>query len=155
MTGDTLTIRPYDPADRETVVALWYSVGLGHPPNHPESDLDLAHRSGRGAVFVGSLAGRLAGTAVVAHDGHRGWIYYVAVAPDYRRRGFGEALVRHGEVWLARQQVPKMLLLVRDTNHVVRAFYEKLGYVVEPCFCMGRWLDDQAPGLSGGGIGEG
>jgi ribosomal protein S18 acetylase RimI-like enzyme len=147
-------IRRYRPADRDAVLALWRAVGLDRPPNEPEVDLANIVGGDRATLFVAdapgeperlAAAGRCAATIVVAEDGHRGWIYYVAVAPELQGRGLGRAMVRHAEAHLAARGVPKMLLLIRNHNAAVQAFYERLGYAAEPCLTMGRWLAD-APG---------
>jgi hypothetical protein len=143
-------IRPYRPADRDRVLALWAAVGLDRPPNQPEVDLANIARGGGATLFVADLPEpaevACAATIVAADDGHRGWIYYVAVAPGLQGRGLGTAMVRHAEAHLAARGVPKMLLLIRNHNAAVRAFYERLGYAAEPCLTMGRWLGDPAAG---------
>jgi ribosomal protein S18 acetylase RimI-like enzyme len=76
---------------------------------------------------------------MVGHDGHRGWLYYLAVADDHRRRGVGRALVAAAEEWLA-EQVPKAHLMVRDDNAGAVAFYERLGYARQDTTVLGRRL---------------
>src|SRR5690606_4687176 len=74
------------------------------------------------------------------HDGHRGWLYYMAVDPEQRRRGIGTRLVRQAEEWLGRQDILKIELMVRETNRQVIHFYAALGYAVTPRAVMARWL---------------
>jgi len=134
------TIRTYRSRDREAVLALWREAGLDRPPNQPEVDLASITGGDRATLFVGELGGRVAATTVAAEDGHRGWIYYVAVRPSLQARGIGTRMVRHAEAHLAARGVPKMLLLIRHHNTAVQAFYQRLGYATEPCLTMGRWL---------------
>ena len=146
-----LTIRPYRPDDRAAVLALWGDAGLQGPPNQPDTDLGNITRGGDATLFVGEMRGAVAGggeaaarvvaTIVAAQDGHRGWIYYVAVQPSLQGRRIGTRMVRHAEAHLAARGVPKMLLLIRHPNTAVRSFYERLGYAAEPCLTMGRWLE--------------
>jgi ribosomal protein S18 acetylase RimI-like enzyme len=75
-------------------------------------------------------------------DGHRGWLYYVAVHPDHRGSGLGRAMVRHAERWLGRLGIAKVELMIRDDNDAVRGFYERLGFAVEPRIVMSRWLSE-------------
>jgi ribosomal protein S18 acetylase RimI-like enzyme len=138
--GANLIIRPCRPEDRAAVLALWRAAGLDRPPNQPEVDLANITGGDRGTLFVGELAGQVAATTVAAEDGHRGWIYYVAVRPSLQARGIGTRMVRHAEAYLAARGVPKMLLLIRHHNTAVQAFYQRLGYATEPCLTMGRWL---------------
>src|SRR4051812_7249962 len=76
--------------------------------------------------------GRIVGSVMAGHDGHRGWIYYVAVDPAERKTGLGKRLVAAAEAALLERGVRKAMLLIRDTNTAVRGFYERLGYEVEP-----------------------
>lgn len=79
---------------------------------------------------------------MVGHDGHRGWLYYLAVAPAHARQGFGRRVVLHAEEWLAAAGMPKAQLMVRADNAEVSGFYEKLGYDQIPRLVMERWLVD-------------
>lgn len=77
---------------------------------------------------------------MVGHDGHRGWVYYLAVAPELQGTGAGREMMSHVEKWLAERGVPKAMLMVRETNQKVVGFYESLGYKVEETIVMSRWL---------------
>ena len=77
-------------------------------------------------------------------DGHRGWLYYVAVDPHQRGGGHGRAIVAHAEDWLAEQGIGKVELMVRDENMPAQRFYEAIGYAVEPVAVMARWLTRKA-----------
>ena len=61
----------------------------------------------------------------VGHDGHRGWVYYVAVHPSRRGQGLGRELMAGAERWVAGRGIPKMQLMVRSTNTGTREFYEE------------------------------
>jgi ribosomal protein S18 acetylase RimI-like enzyme len=77
---------------------------------------------------------------MVGHDGHRGWLYYVASAPDHRGQGTGRTMVEAGEQWLRDRNVPKVQLMIRGTNATVVPFYERLGYEDAPRILMSKWL---------------
>ena len=77
---------------------------------------------------------------MVGHDGHRGWLWYVAVAPAYRNKGIGHSLVQASEQWLMQRDVPKVHLMVRETNAQAAKFYERLGYGPMPRINMQKWL---------------
>jgi GNAT superfamily N-acetyltransferase len=145
-------IRPFRDGDRSQVIALWRDCGLTIPANDPTRDIDFCRISGHGEVFVAELGGMVVGTVMAGHDGHRGWLYYVATSPDFRGRGLARTLVRHAEAWLANKGVAKIELMIRDTNTVVRSFYEKIGYELEPRLIMSRRLAppaDQRPSVDG------
>ena len=80
------------------------------------------------------------GTVMGGYDGHRGWVYSLAVVPEVRRRGVGTALMRHVERELAVRGCPKVNLQVLASNAATVAFYEKLGYSVEERVSMGKLL---------------
>jgi ribosomal protein S18 acetylase RimI-like enzyme len=67
--------------------------------------------------------GVIVGSIMIGHDGHRGWIYYVAAHPDYRKRGIGRQMTYAAEEWLRERGIVKVMLLVRDTNTQVVDFY--------------------------------
>ena len=112
----------------EAAVALWREAGLLRPWNDPRADIRLALAGPASTVLAGRIDGRLVATAMVGWDGHRGWIYYLAVADDFRRRGIGARMVKAAEDWLAARGAPKLNLLVRAENAAVLGFYESLGY---------------------------
>ncbi len=137
-------IRPYQDADEPAVTALWRAV---LPDNSPHNDPATAIRKKRAVerdlFFVADVEGTVAGTVMGGYDGHRGWVYAVAVRPEQRRRGIGTALVRRLEKALAARGCLKVNLQVRATNAAVVAFYERLGYAVEERVSMGKRLYEE------------
>ncbi|MET3974797.1 GNAT family N-acetyltransferase [Cellulosimicrobium sp. 4261] len=139
--------------DVEAVVALW---------RDPYRDLADARLGETSTVLVGRAtrdlpavatdgapgepgprevaAGELVATAMTGVDGHRGWLYYVAVDPRLQGRGAGRATVVAAEAWLAAQGARAVRLMVRATNDAVRGFYERLGYADQECVVLGRPL---------------
>jgi hypothetical protein len=91
-------------------------------------------------VLAGSDGAQLLATAMVGHDGHRGWVYYLAVRPDQRGRGHGRAMMRACETWLSARDVPKIDLMVRTENDGVLAFYNAIGYGRDEVFVMSKRL---------------
>jgi ribosomal protein S18 acetylase RimI-like enzyme len=79
-------------------------------------------------VLVIEIEERLVASVMVGHDGHRGWVYYVAVDPAYQRRGLGKQMMNDAERWLLSKGVWKLHLMVRRSNAPVQTFYEKLGF---------------------------
>lgn len=141
VTGETsLSIRAAAIAERAETVALWQRCGLTVSYNDPGQDFDLAQGKTGSDVLVGTCDGRIVAACMVGHDGHRGWLYYVGVDPDYRHRGFGEAIVRAGERWLSERGIPKIMLMVRETNTAVEGFYHAIGYETAPRIVLQKWL---------------
>jgi putative acetyltransferase len=143
----SLTIRPFAEADAEGVVALWTTV-FAYPAPHNAPATVIRHKLAlqRDLFFVAWLEGVLVGTVMGGYDGHRGWVYSLAVDPQARRRGIGTALMRHLEGELALRGCPKINLQVLASNAGTVEFYRKLGYSVEERISMGKLL---APPLTG------
>ncbi|SMF04915.1 Ribosomal protein S18 acetylase RimI [Tistlia consotensis] len=133
-------LRPYRDADFEACVELWRKCGITVSYNDPAEDVALWQRSTEAEILLAERGGAVVGTICVGHDGHRGWLYQVAVDPKLRHQGLGRKLVRAGEDWLIERGVPKVQLMIRPTNEGVRRFYESLGYELTPRLIMARWL---------------
>jgi ribosomal protein S18 acetylase RimI-like enzyme len=90
---------------------------------------------------VGEERGDVIATAMVGDDGHRGWVYYLAVRPHLQGRGHGHALMLACEAWLRERGCPKIQLMVRSSNERVVGFYEAIGYEHVEVLVLGRRLD--------------
>jgi len=134
-------IEPYTDAAYADVVALWDACGLNVRGNDPAQEIAAMRRSPHAQLFLGHLGERLVGSVMAGQDGHRGWIYLLAVAPDQQRLGFGRRLVRHAEAWLHAQGMWKVNLLIRAHNAAVRDFYVRIGYGSQQRLVMQRRLD--------------
>jgi ribosomal protein S18 acetylase RimI-like enzyme len=137
-----MEITPYEERDEPGVIALWGEVFPGEAA-HNEPARILRRRSAvqRELFLVARDGGSVVGTVLAGYDGHRGWIYRVAVRPSHQRRGVGTALLRRAEESLIALGCPKVNLQVRATNAAVVAFYRKLGYAVEERVSMGKRLE--------------
>jgi ribosomal protein S18 acetylase RimI-like enzyme len=136
-----LTIRRALPEDEPSVVELWRVCDLVVSYNDPTADFRFARAAACSDVLVGEdEAGQITGSVMVGHDGHRGWLYYVASAPHSRGSGVGRQMVQAAENWLRQRGVVKVQLLARESNAKVVSFYEHLGFEVAPRVVMGKWL---------------
>lgn len=129
------------PEDREPVVALWQACGLTRPWNDARADFERAVGGVSSDILLLEEAGRLAATVMVGDDGHRGWVYYLAVNPNCRKQGLGRTMMEAAEAWLRERDAPKIQLMVRDDNEAAIGFYKALGYDVQPVVTIGRRLD--------------
>ncbi len=127
--------------DAAAVTALWERCGLTRPWNDPHADIALARRRDNSTVLVGRSGDAIVATAMVGHDGHRGWVYYVAVEPGHQKKGFGRVIMGAAEDWLRAAGIAKMQLMVRPDNTAARAFYESIGYGEQPRLIFAKWLD--------------
>ena len=129
-------------ADAPAVIGLWHACDLTRPWNDPQADFTLAVAGATSAVLVTGQGDALSGSVVVGFDGHRGWVYYLAVAPDHRRHGLGRILMAAAEAWLRARGAPKIQLMVRDDNHAALGFYEALGLERQKVVTLGKFLKD-------------
>jgi ribosomal protein S18 acetylase RimI-like enzyme len=136
-----MRIEELDESRVEEVAVLWEAVGLTRPWNDPRTDFRRALAGPTSGVLGAFDGDAVVGTAMVGADGHRGWVYYVAVAPSHQRRGVGRSLMQHAERWLASHGAPKVQLMVRDTNNAALGFYERLGYDDAHTTVLARWLE--------------
>ena len=127
------------------MIALWQRCGSARPWNDPAADIALARKGSNSTVLVGRHDGTVVASVLVGHDGHRGWVYYVASDPDHRFKGFGRAMMTAAEDWLRARGIEKMQLMVRPDNSKVQAFYESLGYFEQKRIIYAKWLDGREP----------
>jgi ribosomal protein S18 acetylase RimI-like enzyme len=141
--SDRFLIRPFRPADREPLDELWTRVFPDDPTwNAPAVIIENKLKVQPELLLVGELDGTFVGALMAGFDGVRGWLYHLAVAPEFRRRGFATGLVRAAEDRLRRLGCRKLNLQVRPMNHEVVAFYRSLGYEVEERLSMGHRLEE-------------
>jgi ribosomal protein S18 acetylase RimI-like enzyme len=135
-----MQIRRYRPADEEAVVSLWRECGLTRAWNDPHKDIARKLTEQPELFLVGTVEGALMATAMIGFDGHRGWLYYLAVAASHRKQSHGRALMREAERLLIERGCPKINLLVRSSNTAVIDFYRSLGYAQDESVSLGKRL---------------
>lgn len=131
-------IRAFRPDDTRSVVDLWEVAGLTRPWNDPHQEIEHKVAVDDGLFLVAEDDDRIVGTAMGGYDGHRGWIYSVAVDPDHRGRGLGTELVSELESRLAAMGCVKVNLQVRTDNTEVIDFYHHLGYGDDHVIGLGK-----------------
>jgi ribosomal protein S18 acetylase RimI-like enzyme len=133
-------IAPLGLDDIPALVALWEACGLTRPWNDPLRDARLAIEGATSAILGQRDGDALIASVLVGFDGHRGWVYYLAVAPDRRREGLGRQLMDAAEAWLRERGAPKLQLMVRASNAEALGFYEALGLERQEVVTLGRFL---------------
>lgn len=144
----TVHIRPFRLTDQPAVIALWRDCGLLRPWNDPGKDIarKLLVQPELFLVAVapdqadGEGCGMLLGTAMAGYDGHRGSVYYLAVAPSQRQRAIGRSLMAGVQQRLLALGCPKINLLVRSSNVQALGFYDQLGYARDAALVLGKRL---------------
>lgn len=141
------TVTQFDnQAHRDQVVALWNAVLYDESAhNHPPLVIDKKIAAGDGLFFVAVLKDLVIGTIMAGYDGHRGWIYSVAVHPEHRKRGIGTQLMAHAERALSGRGCTKINLQIMAGNESVAAFYVSLGYAIEQRVSMGKRIQCNVP----------
>jgi len=140
-----LAIAEIADADLAAVIALWQACGLTRPWNDPAADIVLARRGPNSTILIGRDGNAVVATVMVGHDGHRGWVYYVATDPDRRAKGYGRAIMNAAEDWLRATGIAKLQLMVRRDNARAGAFYQSIGYAEAQTIVFAKWLDGREP----------
>ncbi|GJH13869.1 GNAT family acetyltransferase [Caballeronia novacaledonica] len=140
-----MIIRTFDAGDRDAVIALWRDVfpeyaDASRPQRDPALSIANKMKMQPELFFVGAVDGEVIGTVMAGYDGHRGWVYSLAVTPSLRGRGYGRALMMHAEAVLAKLGCPKVNLQILSVKTELRGFYEKLGYRVDEVVSLGKRL---------------
>lgn len=135
-----MKIRVFKESDRKAVIELWEACGLTRPWNDPNKDMSRKLSVQPELFFVGELDGNVMASAMAGYDGHRGHVFYLAVSPEYRRRGYGRLLMAKIEESLQSMGCPKLNIVIRNSNGKVLEFYGSLGYVADDVVSIGKRL---------------
>jgi ribosomal protein S18 acetylase RimI-like enzyme len=138
-------IRQFHTDDTEDVIELWRKCGLVAPQNNPKRDIERKLKVNPEWFLVGELEGRIIATCMAGYEGHRGWINYLAVSPQYRRQGFATQMMLEAERTLKNAGCPKINLQIRSSNTDVIAFYEAIGFKKDDVVSMGKRLVQDNP----------
>jgi ribosomal protein S18 acetylase RimI-like enzyme len=142
---ENFSIRTFCPDDAVEVIDLWRECGLVVPWNNPQTDIDRKSADSPQLFFVGELENELVASCMAGYDGHRGWIYFLAVKSAYQRKGFASMLIDHAESELIKLGCPKVELMVRETNENVISFYQSTGYDIDPVMVLSKRLTEDEP----------
>ena len=140
-----MIIRTFDERDTDAVLALWSQAfpeyaAAGKPHRDPRLSIRNKLAMQPEFFFVGVLEERVIGSVMTGYDGHRGWLYSLAVAEDARGNGYGRALVEHAERALAAIGCPKLNLQIMANKPAAREFYARLGYQTDEVISLGKRL---------------
>jgi len=135
-----IDLRAYQPKDEEAVIQLWKECGLVVPWNDPQKDIQRKLKVQGDLFLVGCLNEKIIATVMAGYEGHRGWINYLAVLPEYRRSGVGRQMMEAAESLLLAIGCPKINLQVRRSNRGVIKFYQEVGFKEDDVLSMGKRL---------------
>ena len=135
-----MKIRQFCESDRSDLIKLWHAVFPDDPSHNEPSKVIEAKLAIDNLIFIAEHEGLIIGACMAGYDGHRGWLYAVAVCKEQRRSGAGSALVQHAIQALKVMGCIKVNLQIRATNTQVTTFYESLGFVIEERLSMGTFI---------------
>lgn len=135
-----MQIRTFQPDDATAVIQLWHTCGLTTVTNNPLRDIERKLLVDPDLFLVGEEGGSIVATVMGGYEGHRGWLNYLAVAPELQRQGHGRTIVQAVEQLLTAKGAPKINLQVRTSNQAVIEFYQTLGYRVDNVVSLGKRL---------------
>ena len=143
-----MEIIEYREKDAEAVIELWFKCQLVVPSNNPQKDIERKLHKDRDLFLVGILEGKIIASVMGGYEGHRGWINYLAVDPDQRRKGYGRRIMAEVERRIRAKGCPKINLQVRASNDDVIAFYQAIGFIDDKVIGLGKRLveDEQFSG---------
>jgi len=135
-----LVIRSFQVSDEPDVIGLWHICNLVVPQNDPKKDIEMKLQVQPELFLVGIISNRIISTVMSGYDGHRGWIYYLAVDPDFQKNGIGRCMFEKAEMKLRKLGCSKINLQVRNSNKSVIAFYKHIGFLDDDVLGMGKRL---------------
>ena len=135
-----MIIKQYKSEYESAVIELWRKCNLTRPQNNPKLDIERKMKVNPELFLVGVEGGKVIATAMGGYEGHRGWVNYVGVDPEYQKNGFGKQIMTALEKKLIEKGCPKINLMVRNGNTGAERFYEKIGYTRDEVFEMGKRL---------------
>jgi len=136
-----MEIRPFQIEDEAAVISLWQRCDLVRPWNDPRKDIRRKLGVRPDLFLVGLLDGQIVACVIAGYEGHRGWLNYLAVAPEHQRHGLAQTIVEEAERLLRAEGCPKINLQIRTSNHGVIDFYKRLGYSIDDVVSMGKRLE--------------
>jgi len=136
-----ILIRPYQhPKDESAVIELWEKCGLVVSWNDPQKDIERKLKVNPELFSIGEIEGKIVASAMGGYEGHRGWVNYLAVAPEFQGQGLGRQMMEELEFKLKDLGCPKINLQVRNSNLDAIRFYESIGYKMDEVVSMGKRL---------------
>lgn len=135
-----LIIDKFIPEDEHQLIHFWCTAFPNDPPHNAPNKMIKAKLAVDDLIYIAKFEGEIVGACMAGYDGHRGWLYAVAVATTHRRLGVGRQLVTHVIQALKDAGCIKLNLQIRADNIDVANFYRSLGFDVEERLSMGKFI---------------
>jgi len=129
--NDKIVIREFQPGDYDALTALWKEAELPAKPRGRDGREKMLNEVRRetATLLVAENEGKLIGTVLATHDGRKGWINRLAVAPAFRHRGIARRLLEEAEKALYNRGLEIIACLIEDYNDVSMDFFQKANYI--------------------------
>jgi ribosomal protein S18 acetylase RimI-like enzyme len=137
---DAIEIRSFRQEDEAPLIKLWERCELVVAWNDPSKDISRKVQLDPEGLLLGWHDNLLIASVMAGYEGHRGWINYLAVDPEFRRKGLGRTMMKAAETYLEQFECPKINLQIRAKNHQVIEFYKSIGFLQEDVVNMGKRL---------------
>ena len=144
-TGSLLQIISFQSDHTEALIQLWHRCNLLVPWNNPWQDIERKMTRDGDWLLIGFIQEALVATVMAGYDGHRGWLNYLGVDPDFRRRGLAKEMVAAAVARLTAAGCIKINLQIRESNHSAVEFYRRIGFKTDPVMSMGLRLAPDDP----------
>ncbi len=136
-----MQLRPFQLEDEQAVIDLWRRCDLIRPWNDPQKDIRRKLQFQSEMFLVGSVEGEIVASVMAGYEGHRGWVNYLAVDPDFQHKGYGRMIMNEAEKLLREAGCPKINLQIRNSNESAIEFYQNIGFVIDEVLSMGKRLE--------------
>jgi ribosomal protein S18 acetylase RimI-like enzyme len=133
----------YNKDYQKALIELWKKCNLIVPQNDPLEDIQKKLEFQPDMFLIALLNGKLIGSVMVGYEGHRGWLNYLAVLPDYQNRGYGRKLVEKAIAELLKLGCLKLNVQIRESNISAVRFYERLGFRDDHVVSLGLRLEQR------------
>ncbi len=126
-----IVITPCQPCDYDALVDIWKASGLPYKPNGRDSRKNIEKEiyNGISKFIFAKIDDDIIGSALITHDGRKGWINRVCVLPVFRKKGVAKLLVDEGEEWLKEQGIGIFACQIEGYNSDSFEAFKKMGYI--------------------------
>ena len=138
--AENLEIKSYQPSYATDLINLWKECNMVAPNSNPQRDIYTKLSFQPNMLYVGLIDGKLVASVMIGYEGHRGWINFLVVKPEFQRKGIGRRMMGFAEEVLVQLGCPKIKLQVITSNKSAIAFYDIIGFEVDDVISLGKRL---------------
>lgn len=132
-----MNIIPLGIEDYDSVYAFWHTVeGMGLSDADSRDSLKAYLDRNPGMSMVAKDGDTIAATALCGHDGRRGYIHHLAVAPSYRGRGLGKDIVERCKDVLRKEGIQKCHIFIYSNNEEGKEFWRSVNWKERDDLCL-------------------